>query len=231
MEALIVTLLFAALACLVALLIGMISPRRVLRSTTPTRAKVLRFYISAFFLCSMGAVVAESQTDEAKQRAAERARVEAEAEAAAELARQEQMQAEAEQREINARREAEDRAAAEQARKEQLAAEAKQQAEEEARCRADLRCWGEKHQLEASIVCKGLVERLALNSFQWTDDWLEPKFSHYRWQDKAAGIITIIGDKIQYQNGFGAMINHVYECDYDPDNGRVIDVRAQRGRL
>jgi hypothetical protein len=41
------------------------------------------------------------------------------------------------------------------------------------------------------------------------------KFSHFRWKDEARGVMAYIGDKIRFQNGFGAWQPHVYECDLD----------------
>jgi hypothetical protein len=81
------------------------------------------------------------------------------------------------------------------------------------------------------VRCKGPVERLAKNNFEWTDGLLEPKFSHYRWKNQSTGIITYIGDKIKFQNGFGAWIFHTYECDLDASGETVLEVRAQPGRL
>ena len=72
---------------------------------------------------------------------------------------------------------------------------------------------------------------MAKNNFEWTDGVLEPKFSHYRWKDQSLGEITYIGDKIKFQNGFGAWIFHTYECDLDSTGTRVLDVRASPGRL
>lgn len=109
--------------------------------------------------------------------------------------------------------------------------QAKLAAEKEAACRKELGCWAEKHNIAATVKCDGIVERMAKNDFEWTDGILEPKFSHYRWKDRSAGVVTYIGDKIKYQNGFGAWVNHVYECDYNPDIEVVVDVRAQPGRL
>lgn len=43
--------------------------------------------------------------------------------------------------------------------------------------------------------------------------------------------ITFIGDKIQFQNGFGAWRNHIYERDLDPSKEQVLDVRARPGQL
>jgi hypothetical protein len=104
-------------------------------------------------------------------------------------------------------------------------------AEKEVVCRQDLRCWAEKHNVDATVRCQRIVERLAKNDFEWTDGFLEPKFSHYRWKNQASGIVTYIGDKIKFQNGFGAWIHHTYECDFEPGTESVVDVRAQPGRL
>jgi hypothetical protein len=103
--------------------------------------------------------------------------------------------------------------------------------EVEANCRKDLRCWAEKHSVSASVTCDDFVERLGQYSSRWTDGMLEQKFSHYRWADKDAGVVTYIGDKIDFQNGFGAFQPHVYECDYSTVAEAVVDVRAQPGRL
>jgi hypothetical protein len=72
---------------------------------------------------------------------------------------------------------------------------------------------------------------LAKNNFEWTDGLLEPKFSHYRWKNQDAGEVTYIGDKIKFQNGFGAWTYHTYECDLDASGETVLAVRAQPGRL
>lgn len=106
-----------------------------------------------------------------------------------------------------------------------------QVAKETAECKKDLQCWGDKNGGTAAVYCKEPVERLAKYSFEWTDGTLEQKFSHFRWKDKDNGIITYIGDKIKYQNGFGAWQNSTYECDIDPVSKTVFDVRASAGRL
>jgi hypothetical protein len=108
---------------------------------------------------------------------------------------------------------------------------AQQLAKEEANCKKYLQCWGDKNNLSATVYCKKYVERLAKFSFEWTDGMLEPKFSHFRWKDVKAGVVTYIGDKIKFQNGFGAWQNYVYECDFDPKTNQVVDVRANPGML
>ncbi|GFM67858.1 hypothetical protein K5D34_21170 [Pseudomonas cichorii] len=127
-----------------------------------------------------------------------------------------------------------DIAAAESARKE---SEAKVQAEKLAKeksdekCRLDVTCWGEKHFVAAAVFCKTPIEKLAQYDVKWTDGVLEPKFSRYKWADKERGVITFFGDKIQYQNGFGAFQNHIYSCDYNTLTEQVVKVNAQPGRL
>ena len=104
-------------------------------------------------------------------------------------------------------------------------------AEKEDQCRKDLQCWGDKHLLGAGVYCDSDIERLALNDHKWTDGMFEPKFSKFRWADIDQGIITYIGDKIKFQNGFGAWKNYIYECDYDPIKKVSLEVRAVVGRL
>lgn len=104
-------------------------------------------------------------------------------------------------------------------------------AAEETECRKTLQCWGDKHSISAGVYCSDYVEKLAQYSHEWTDGFLEPKFSHFRWKDQSKGQVTFIGDKIKFQNGFGAFQNHVYECDWDPETETVLDVRARPGRL
>lgn len=102
---------------------------------------------------------------------------------------------------------------------------------EEARCREDLQCIADKKHIEATFVCKRFVENLAKTDFQWVDGWSEPKFSRFRFKNLKHDTITYVGDKIQFQNGMGAWIRHIYECDYNIDDKSVVDVRARQGRM
>jgi uncharacterized protein YgiM (DUF1202 family) len=113
---------------------------------------------------------------------------------------------------------------------EQKRLEDQRRQQEEARCRQDLGCWGEKKSSIAAVYCPREVEKLAKYQAEWTDGILEPKFSHYRWKDKGTGIITYIGDKVKFQNGFGAWQVYTYECDVDTINETPLYVRAQPGR-
>lgn len=120
--------------------------------------------------------------------------------------------------------------------KEKMAAElkvaAEAQAVADAACMTDLKCIGDKGTITAGIKCPSQIEKLAKGAVKWTDGTLEPKFSRFRWKDKAAGVVTHIGDKAQFQNGFGAFINVVYTCDLDMRNaGEVVHVGVTEGRL
>ena len=95
----------------------------------------------------------------------------------------------------------------------------------------DLQCLGDKGDIAAGIYCKDPVERLATHSVKWTDGTFEMKFSRFRWTDKPGGAITYIGDKAEFQNGFGAYTPVIYECDLASDGKTVLDVRVREGRL
>lgn len=103
--------------------------------------------------------------------------------------------------------------------------------EEEDVCKQNIQCWGDKHLLSATISCQPWVEKLAKYDHQWTDGWTETKFSRFKWYDPAAKTVTYIGDKIKFQNGFGAWQHMIYECDYDTLGQKVLNVRATPGRL
>lgn len=107
--------------------------------------------------------------------------------------------------------------------------EEKRQKEEE--CKRTLNCWADRHDLHAITKAERLIERSAKYSFEWTDGFLEPKLSNYKWKDKNNLIITYIGDKIKFQNGFGAWQNMIYFIDYDTLNDVVVDLKIEPGRL
>jgi hypothetical protein len=104
-------------------------------------------------------------------------------------------------------------------------------AADELACKDDIKCWGEKNSAAADAYCEDAIEKLAKYSHRWTDGMLEPKFSHFRWLNKLESTITYVGDKIEFQNGFGAFQGYTYECDFNPSSGTVLDARAQPGRL
>ncbi len=98
--------------------------------------------------------------------------------------------------------------------------------------KTDLQCLGNRGVVGAGIYCKAPIERLALHDVKWTDGFLDMKFSEFRWASEGDGAITYVGDKAEFQNGFGAYTPVVYECDLASDNKTVLAVRIVRdGRL
>lgn len=95
----------------------------------------------------------------------------------------------------------------------------------------NLQCQGDKAVVSAGIYCKDPIERLAKHSVRWKDGTFDTKFSHFRWANKEAGVITMVGDKAEFQNGFGAYTPVIYECDLAADRKTVMDVRVREGRL
>jgi Skp family chaperone for outer membrane proteins len=118
---------------------------------------------------------------------------------------------------------AEKTAAEDKAADEKAAADAKAEA---ARCRQDIQCWAEGAFVAASFACTDAVQALAKWDYEWTDGWSEPKLERYRWKDKDKGIVTYIGTKIKFQNGFGAWKHMTYSCDYDPASKSVVSASA-----
>lgn len=98
-------------------------------------------------------------------------------------------------------------------------------------CMQDIQCWGDKHSLYAGTYCAEPIEKYAKYSFEWTDGMLGSKFSHFRWADKSSGTLTVIGDKLKFQNGFGAWQNMIYECDWNPVSKEVLAVRVSAGQI
>ena len=88
----------------------------------------------------------------------------------------------------------------------------------------------QRGEVAALVRCPGHVERLAQYTHRWTDGFLEPKFSHSR-PTGNPNVVTYLGDRIEFQNGFGAWQPHVYECDLNVVTEQVVAVRARPGRL
>jgi hypothetical protein len=83
-----------------------------------------------------------------------------------------------------------------------------------------------KFSIEAGVKCQTPVERLAKFDFQWTDGTFELKFPSFLVNVRSPGVLTVVGDKIKFQNGFGAWQHMKYFCDFDVRKKQVIDVSA-----
>jgi hypothetical protein len=102
-----------------------------------------------------------------------------------------------------------------------LAKRVKQQVQQAMECAVDIKCLDMKYSADANYACERPVERLAKNNFEWFNTWPYPKFSHLR-LGPVLGSMTVIGEKIKFQNGFGAWIIHKYECDFDTNTKTVL---------
>jgi len=101
----------------------------------------------------------------------------------------------------------------------------------EAACKKSLICMGDHLIVTAGIYCREPIERLAKYDYKWTDGWLTPKFSRYHWKGLFKKIITMKGDELKLQNGFGVMVKYNYSCDIDVETEKPIAVRVNPGRL
>lgn len=75
------------------------------------------------------------------------------------------------------------------------------------------------------------IEKLALHDVKWTDKSGEGKFSNVKWNNQGAGLMTFIGDKVEFRDGYAAYTPMVYECDLSADFKTVLAVRVYKGHL
>ena len=104
-------------------------------------------------------------------------------------------------------------------------------AQEKQDCMENLRCWAQRNISFAVGPCENAVQRLAKYQIEWTVGWLGSKFTHFQWYDKKKKQVTYIGDKVKFQNGFGAWQHYAYQCAFDTEKREVIEVSAEPGRL
>lgn len=98
-------------------------------------------------------------------------------------------------------------------------------------CAKTLQCLADKHAIDAIVACQPIIERKANFDFKWTDGMTSgPKFDLYKWANKDKGIITYAGDKIKFQNGFGAWSPMKYVCNFDTNTGKALQATAAPGR-
>ena len=88
----------------------------------------------------------------------------------------------------------------------------------DAQCKQSLQCWGDRHSGAATGPCKRAVEAQAKWQWEWTDGALETKFPRFAWVDPSVGTLQYIGDKVKFQNGFGAWQHMEYRCVFDPSS-------------
>lgn len=98
-------------------------------------------------------------------------------------------------------------------------------------CKQDIQCWGKRHEVSAKAPCIAGVEYVldGVTAYEWTDGWLESKFPRFIWKPgkKDEGILIYLGDSMKIQNAYG-WTQVRYECDYDPNTQKVLDVRIKQ---
>jgi hypothetical protein len=117
-------------------------------------------------------------------------------------------------------------AEAAQPEKPDAAAEAKAAA-----CREDVVCTAEEHAGYAEVMCKPQIEARALHDVKWSDGFMNPMMTRYKWANPEKTAITYIGDKASLQNGFGAYTPTIYLCTLDLATNKVINLEMAEGRL
>jgi len=81
----------------------------------------------------------------------------------------------------------------------------------------------DKHNIDGQVQCQKAIPKLGEFAHKWTDGWLDQKFMYYKQIVKEEGVLTLIGNKIQFQNKYGAWVSFKYYCDYDVRTDSVID--------
>jgi hypothetical protein len=102
---------------------------------------------------------------------------------------------------------------------------------ETAACKASLDCWANRETVIALMLCKQNIVRFANYDIRWTAERFGEVLPKYKWADRDNGIVRYFGDSVQLQNGFGAWQNYLYSCDFDPSTQKLVDVRAEPGKL
>ena len=104
------------------------------------------------------------------------------------------------------------------------AAEVTRKAQQIVDCITDLQCARERDdwRIAAEILCGRQIEDLARFDYDWTNGFGEPKFSRIA----LAGTDALLykGDRLQFQNGFGAWQRMTYSCIFNPIDEHVIEV-------
>ena len=76
--------------------------------------------------------------------------------------------------------------------------------------------------------CSTAVENSAKNDFKWmSSDPIERFPKYYESNQGIPYEVVVLGDKVQYQNGFGAFIRMSYECMYNYKTDKAFAVATQ----
>ena len=84
---------------------------------------------------------------------------------------------------------------------------------------------------DATTDCKPAIEQQATLDVKWADGFLTPMFGRLAWGNDSHTQVRFIGDKVEFQNGYGAYTPMTYFCVYDTSAKKVISVDVSEGRI
>ena len=81
----------------------------------------------------------------------------------------------------------------------------------------------ETEQVRPKVKCARKVQEQAKFSHKWINGWLEDKL-HFYMSNKETGVDIYFGNKVKFQNGYGAWLRYAYKCYWDKTNEPVLSV-------
>ncbi len=94
---------------------------------------------------------------------------------------------------------------------------------EEAVCLGNATCFADKFRVDAMTRCQTAIENQARYKFEWMDGWLlwtARAFDDIR-ADTGKKLIYLMGNRIKFQNGFGAFQRMQYVCVFNAASMKV----------
>ena len=91
----------------------------------------------------------------------------------------------------------------------------------------DLQCKARAFMVQADVLCKERIEKMAKSDIRWDMARNKPLLEDYEWKDKAKSIIAYTGDKAQILMPSGEYVTEKYECDVNPDDKKSPLVNVQ----
>jgi hypothetical protein len=110
------------------------------------------------------------------------------------------------------------------------AAQIAQAARDEAACRDDAKCWGNRHIGGATFACKRGTERQARHAVRWPEGFLAQEFPAWDWHNQTDGTLLFVG-QADLQNGFGAWTPYVATCEFSIRTDNALFIQLTEGRL
>ena len=77
---------------------------------------------------------------------------------------------------------------------------------------------------EAEVQCAPKIEARALYTSRWTEGFFDSKFERVALQPPDYETVKYSGNKVEFQNAFGAWVRQGYDCIYNPVDEYVWDV-------